>query len=229
MVEIRNTKVYDLEESVIASRNAMRTEMPEYSKEEFENSLKRAIKLVQASNKSPNVKCHDNFLTGIRVSFDIKYPQYITPELQRYHWIDIVCSSSKMHRLMFRKADESCNEYTPQESVDALQRAIDQYRTIQEKQDFDRWEFHLRSGKVIVDRNKEDALYHARMIAMSACPMGYELFMRVSTNYKQLQTIYWQRHDHRLKEDWGAVCEFIMTLPYAAEFILGSVEKYGRP
>ena len=39
MVEIKNIKVYDLEESVIACRNAMRTEMPEYTKEEFDKSL----------------------------------------------------------------------------------------------------------------------------------------------------------------------------------------------
>ena len=39
MVEIKNVKVYDLEESVIACRNAMRTEMPEYTKEEFDKRI----------------------------------------------------------------------------------------------------------------------------------------------------------------------------------------------
>lgn len=81
MLEVTNIKVYDLEESVIACRNAMRISPPEYTKEEFEKSLERAIKLCQ----SPTNSAHCNFLSGIRVSFDIKYPNYISPELQRYH------------------------------------------------------------------------------------------------------------------------------------------------
>ena len=63
--------------------------------------------------------------------------------------------------------------------------------------------------------------YENRMLLLSNCPMGLQLFMRISTNYKQLQTIYWQRVNHRLKEDWGSFCEFILSLPYANEFILG--------
>lgn len=224
MVEIRNAKVYDLKESVIASRNAMRTEMPEYTDEEFSKSLERAIKLVQASKKSPNVKCHDNFLTGIRVSFDIKYPQYFTPELQRYHWIDIVTSSSKMHKLVAMRIDEACNEYVDKERVEATQRDCDLYNHIVERH-IETMEFHLRNGEVRVAKTYDDCLYYARIIALSNCPLGLELFMRVSTNYKQLQTIYWQRHDHRLKEDWGAACGFIRSLPYAKELIIGEVKS----
>ena len=95
MVKITHINVYDLKESIIACRNAMRLEIPEYTDEEFEKSFERAKKLVQAS-KNGEVKCHDNFLTGIRVSFDITYPQYWTPEFQRYHFADIVTSSSKI-------------------------------------------------------------------------------------------------------------------------------------
>lgn len=104
MVEISNITVSEVKESVIACRNAMRTEMPEYTDEEFEKSLPRAIKLVEASRNGV-VKCHDNFLTGIRVAFDIKYPNYFTPELQRYHFLDIVTSSSKMHKLVKMNMD----------------------------------------------------------------------------------------------------------------------------
>ena len=51
--------------------------------------------------------------------------------------------------------------------------------------------------------------------------MGVELFVRVSTNYKQLQTMYWQRKEHKLKEDWGEFCKFVEQLPYAKELIIG--------
>ena len=81
MTEIKDVKVYDLEECIVASGYAMRTEPINYKEEN--KSLKhyqRCINLVQAS-KNSDVHCHDNFLTGIRVSFDIKYPQYLSTEM----------------------------------------------------------------------------------------------------------------------------------------------------
>lgn len=88
MLEISNVNVYDLVNSVIASGNAMRI-VPlvitdDNRQEEFEKGLKRMITLVNTSMNT-DVHCHDNALTGIRVSFDVKYPQYWTPEFQRYH------------------------------------------------------------------------------------------------------------------------------------------------
>ena len=69
--------------------------------------------------------------------------------------------------------------------------------------------------------DRPDLKYEYFMLVISNCPLGLELFMRVSTNYKQLQTIYHQRKNHQLKEDWGAFCDFIKGLPYAKEFITG--------
>lgn len=46
--------------------------------------------------------------------------------------------------------------------------------------------------------------------------------MRVSTNYLQLKTIYKQRRNHKLKEDWGAICNMIEELPYP-ELIIGDI------
>ena len=229
MLEIHNAKIYDLKESVIACRNAMRLEMPEYTEEEFEKGLERAKKLVQASKKSPNVKCHDNFLTGIRVSFDLKYTQYITKQCQRYHWFDYVSSSSLMHRLVKMDVDSACNKYVSRASVEQLQKDIDEYNEIacmeHYPNDGNPLVFELRDGTLLEAETKGDALYYAYMKCISDCPMGFELFVRVSTNYKQLQTIYWQRKDHKLKEDWGEFCKFIENLPYAKEFITGDTEK----
>lgn len=209
MVEISNVRVYDLKQSVIACRNAMRTEMPEYTEEEFEKSLPRAIKLVEASRNGV-VKCHDNFLTGIRVSFDIKYPNYFTPELQRYHFLDIVTSSSKMHKLVKMDMDACFNEYVTDESKKQMKRLIAEYNELNDKMPpFDEFREH------------ETKVYKAFMRIVSNCPLGVELFMRCSTNYKQLQTIFHQRKNHKLKEDWGAFCDFIRGLPYAKEFITG--------
>ena len=212
MLEIKNTRVYDLKESIISCRNAMRLEMPEYTEEEFEKGLERAKKLVKASKNSPNVKCHDNFMTGIRVSFDMKYTQYITKQFQRYHWFDYVSSSSLMHRIIKMDFSKCCNKYVTQESIDQMKRLIDDYNRINEETPPYIEETVQTHGQ---------ALYEAWMKVLSNCPMGAELFVHVSTNYKQLQTIYFQRLGHKLKEDWGVFTNWVESLPYAHELIIG--------
>lgn len=189
MVTVSNVKVYDLEESVIACRNAMRVTLPQYTKVEFEKSLSRAIQLAN----TPDCSGHQTFLCGIRVSFDLKYPNYISPELQRYHFFDIVTSSSKMHKLIEMDMDMCFNKYTPKEMIELMKKYINIY--------------------------KENKTYENFMTCISACPQGIELFMRCSTNYLQLKNIYKQRKNHKLKEDWGAICNMIEHLPYFKEFI----------
>lgn len=191
MVTIENVRVYDLKESLIASRNAMRLTPPEYTDEEFAASWKRAKTLAHAKSGSG----HDNWLKGVRVSFDIKYPNYFTPELQRYNFVDIVTSSSKMHRLVQMDMDTSFNKYVSEYSKNLMRELIEDY-------------------------NREPS-YENFMAVVSNCPMGLELFMRCSTNYLQLKTIYRQRKGHKLKEDWGAFLSFIEDLPYAKELIIG--------
>lgn len=225
MINIENVKVYDLKESVIASGNAMRLEPVEYTDEEFEKGLKRMSRLVRAS-QSGNVRCHDNALTGIRVSFDITYPQYWTPEFQRYHFADIVTSSSKMHRLLKMDLNKACNKYVSQEIIDIVKKDIERYNRIADEEwneEYNGATFYLRNGEYLITENRDEALYWAFMKCISDCPMGLELFMRVSTNYKQLQTIYFQRKHHKLREDWGAFIEFIEKLPYAKELIIGEI------
>lgn len=227
MLQITKYKVYDLIESVIASGNAMRTEPIErYTSIEFEKGLARMKKLVKAS-KNGNVHCHDNALTGIRVSFDIIYPQYWTPEFQRYHFADIVTSSSKMHRLLQMDLRKSCNKYVSGKTINLLEGYIREYNSALNNSDnamYVNMSFKYRDGSIEYCKDKQDYLYKLWMVIISNCPMGLELFMRVSTNYKQLQTIYHQRKNHKLKEDWSAFCKWIESLPYFEELILGEDE-----
>jgi hypothetical protein len=197
MVEISNIKVYDLKESVIAARNAMRLTPPEYTDEEFEASLPRAIKLAN----TPQGSGHSTFLCGIRVAFDIKYPAYFSPELQRYHFNDIVCSSSKMHRLVNMNMDLCFNEYVTEDSKSMMKNLIQIYN--------------------------RDKSYENFMRVLSNCPLGIELFMRCTTNYLALRTIYHQRKHHKLKSDWveGFCKNFVEKLPYANEFIIGNLNN----
>ena len=195
MLQIDNWKVYDLKESVIACRNAMRITPAQITDEEFNASMPRAIMLAN----SPSGSGHQTFLSGIRVSFDIKYPNYISPELQRYHWIDIVSSSSKMHRLSSMDMDSCFNKYVTDESKEQMKRLVKKFNETKSYEDF--------------------------MVMLSNCPQGIELFMRVSTSYLQIRTIVHQRYNHKLREDWGAFIDFARDLPYAREFIFGELKQ----
>lgn len=196
MLKTYNVKVYDLKESVIASGLAMRTELPEYTDEEFEKGLKRMIKL----SNTPMGSGHQTALSGIRVSFDLKYPNYISPELQRYHFLDVITSSSKMHKLIEMDLDLCFNEYVTEESKALMKKYVADY--------------------------KKDKSYESFMVVLSNCPQGIELVMRCSTNYLQLKTIYRQRRHHKLLEDWqeGFCKGFIEKLPYAHELIMCDTE-----
>lgn len=193
MVDITNIRVSDFKESVIASRNPMRLTPPTYTDEEYQESLERAIKLA----KAPQGSGHDNWLCGVRVSFDIKYPAYFSPELQRYHFNDIVSSASKMHRLTSMNMDACFNKYVTEDSKAQMKNLIQIYN--------------------------RDKSYENFMRVLSNCPLGVELFMRCTTNYLQLKTIYNQRKSHRLKEDWqeGFIGGLIKNLPYHKELIIG--------
>lgn len=193
MLEIKNWMVYDLKESVIACRNAMRLEEPQYTVEEFEKSLPRAMKLAKCGGGSG----HSNFRKGIRVSFDIKYPNYISPEMQRYGFLDIVCSQSKMHRLTKMDMDACFNEYVCSTAK--------------------------RMMKVLISKYNRNPCYDTFMRVLSNCPQGIELFMRCSTNYEQLATIYRQRKNHKLHE-WHIFCDWIEKLPYSHELIICDYE-----
>lgn len=226
MLEITNINVYDLKECVIASGNAMRIEAPQYTDEEFEKGFERCKKLVKHGGGSG----HTNFRTGIRVSFDMKYTQYITKQFQRYHWFDYVTSSSLMHRITKMDFSKCCNKYVSIPSKALMKELVETYNLIcNNRENKDVYDDLVKSYAVMLDYyfgeklkeniTPDELLYDCYMRIISNCPMGTELFVRVSTNYEQLATIYRQRKNHKLKEDWGAFMEFIDTLPYAEELI----------
>lgn len=211
MLEITNVRTYDIEESIIASGNAMRTEPCGYTGQELEKAVVRCRRLVRAS-MTGKVKSHDNFLTGCLVSFDLRYPQYFSIELQRYHFLQIVSSSSKMHKILKMDFGKCCNEYVDVETRKHMEFLVKQYNGIEESK-----------GSYDSEEQYEETRYRQWMRIVSNCPMGLELFMRVTTNYKQLQTIYFQRRNHKLRE-WHTFCDWIKTLPYS-ELITGEACK----
>lgn len=202
MLEIKNTEVFGLERTILASGNSFaKTDINTTSYNNWpvsEKDIKRASKL------GGSIECHqshDSFLKGIIVQFDVRYPQYWSMEAQRYHWFDIVMSSSKMHRLV----------YLASQSNDEFKRQFNKYvddDVILKCQNYARNYNSCES---------QDEKYTQFMKLISNLPMGYELWMTISTNYLQLKTMYIQRKDHKLKEDWGVFCDWCLSLPMFSE------------
>ena len=135
---------------------------------------------------------HDNFLNGIIVQFDLTFSIKAWVELQRYHFIDFVSSQSTMHCISKMDIKQMCNEYVSDVVIAEVERLKDVY--LNDK----------------TDENYLGLLYNI--------PTGFELTARMTTNYRQLKTMYMQRKTHQLP-DWHKFCDFIKELPYAKELI----------
>lgn len=211
MLKIINTKVYGIEESLIASGYPMvASEIQEMEYDDHgkaiitDKDFNRATRLGNVAGSTG----HDNFLKGIIVQFDVTYPQYWTPQFQRYSFHDIVSSTSKMHKLTKMNIKDACNKYVDQAVIDNLNKWIDIFNSFE-------------AGQTNVTVNGEEySKYEIYMKVISNTPLGFEQTMRVTSNYLQLKTIYFQRKTHKLKEDWGNFCNWCETLPYFKEFAI---------
>lgn len=206
---VSNVKIYDLEESLIASGYPMRTEVGMRDVED--KDVKRGIKLVDAT-KTGNT-AHHQFLTGIRVNFDLTCSNKMWVEAERYRFLEFVSSQSTMHRITKFNLDECYNEYVDSQIIKIMKAKIADYNFWIEEPE-----------KVMNDYSIDKEEYDKRLKRMYleilySNPAGFTLTARMTTNYRCLRNIYIQRHNHRLPE-WRAFCKWIETLPYAEEFLI---------
>ena len=188
--KIEKIVVYGLNKSIIASGNAMRTTMQDNELEANEKDLKRAINL--GTTKSG--EGHDNFLNGVIVQFDLYAPLYMWKQLQRYHFLDFISSQSTMHRLAKFNIKEQCVSDVDERILERYQQLLNEY---------------------IYNDKKENW-----RTLVASLPCGFVLGATMTTNYRQLKTIYNQRKHHKLKE-WHEFCRWCETLPYFKELCLG--------
>lgn len=134
---------------------------------------------------------HDNFLNGIIVQFDLTFSIKAWVEAERYHFLDFVSSQSTMHRIAKFDPEVQCNEYVHFGIISIVKGLVDCYND-----------------------NPTPENYLALLYNI---PVGFRLTARMTTNYRQLKTIYQQRRTHRLPE-WRTFCAWLETLPYS-EFI----------
>lgn len=185
MAKIEKVQVYGLEESFVASGFSRLSRKPaDYSEPFSEQHTKRVGRLSKTAIGSG----HDNFLNGIVVQFDLTFSTKAWIELQRYHFIDFVSSQSTIQCLREMDIVTYCNEYVDPEIRRILEEKVKQYKEAKTQENFYQMIYNI--------------------------PSGFELMARLSTNYRQLKTIYHQRRNHVLK-DWQVFCDWVETLPYS--------------
>ena len=135
----------------------------------------------------PRGSAHDNFLHGILVAFDLTCSNKMWIEAERYHFFEIVSGQSTMHKVT--------------KIVDSGNMVFNEYVTDEMK--------HII--KDLTAAYELDPTPEKYLTLLYNIPSGLELTDSVVTNYGQLKTIWYQRHNHRLPE-WRKFCEWILGL-----------------
>lgn len=213
-MRVSNVDVTGLSQSIIAASYPFKTETPidddfDYEVDKLDHSIlfgsqglvpharNRVEKsLIRAGNlaQTPKGSAHDQFLTGINVSFDLECTNKMWVEMERYRFVFFVSSQSTMHRMDKFDFDTSYIEYVDSRVIDIMKDLKAEYDRTGDREDF------------------------FRLIYTN--PAGFKLTARLTTNYRSLKTIYSQRRGHKLKE-WQDFCKWIETLPLAEELIIG--------
>lgn len=198
-MKFENVRVYDLDESIIASGYPMRT-TTEMRKVE-DGDIKRVLNLTKASNGNG---AHGQWLTGVRVSFDLTFTNKAWVEAERYRFLEFVSSQSTMHRITKFNLRDQYNKYVDSRIIDIIQEKVNEYNRLA-----------ALPNKTEERQKMMDELY---LQILYSNPAGFELTARLTTNYRCLLNIYIQRHKHRLPE-WREFCEELLHLPMFSELV----------
>lgn len=204
---VSNIRIYDLDECFHASGYPMRTSTE--WEEARESELKRGVNLSQAADWQG---AHDQFLTGIRVSFDLTFTNKAWVEAERYRFLEFVSSQSTMHRITKFDLRNQYNEYVDPRIIEIMEEKVAQHNKLLAElaQTSTDDEYNRERLKNLITQKYLEILY--------SNPAGFMLTARLTTNYRCLKNIWRQRRNHRLPE-WRAFCKWIETLPYAKELI----------
>ncbi len=157
---------------------------------DLDDSLTPGVKALAQCEKGTG---HDNWLNGVLVQFDLTYTVKAWTEAERYHFLDFVSSQSTMHRIAQFDLDKQYDEHVDPRIIEIVKELRDRYNETKGPEDY------------------------LRLLMSNPC--GFKLTAGMTTNYRQLKTIYAQRRTHRLPE-WREFCAWIEMLPMA-ELITG--------
>ena len=202
MLKTERTSVMNLENAIRGARNPMNFWAKSDSAYDEagnyilgENDLALAKKLCRAGSD------HRKFVRQILVSVDITAPLYWWKEFDTYKVATVANSTSTMHKIHAKPFE------TADFSVDKLSDgALAAFRTYMDYMEQTRRRF-------VETKDKHDWYDLIQLL-----PSSYNQLRTVTMNYETLINIYYARRAHKLDE-WHVFCDWILTLPYAADLI----------
>lgn len=194
--QISNAKVFALHDSIRRAKFPMSV-----SPGDLDKNLTNGIRALAQSKAGEG---HDNWLTGVIVQFDFSFSNKGWVEAERYHFFDIISSQSTMHRITKFDLDEAYNEYVDKEIVQIMKHKVEEYNSL------------------VASDAPPESIREKYLEVLYNNPAGFQVTAGMTTNYRQLKTIYAQRKSHRLPE-WRAFCKWIESLPHS-ELITGKEE-----
>lgn len=200
-MRISNCKVYDLEESIVASGYPMRTDLQPRGMNN--GDLNRIFNLTKASHDNG---AHGQWLTGVRVNFDLTFSNKAWVEAERYRFLEFVSSQSTMHRICKFDVKNQYNKYVDPRIVKIMEEKVKAYNDMAENKPD-------QEAPEDVKKKYAEELKEKYLEVLYSNPSGFELTARLTTNYRCLLNIYNQRKDHRLPE-WREFCSELEELPY---------------
>lgn len=206
---VSHAKVYGLDESIRRAKFPMSVDTDQLSTE--------MTKGIKALAQSAHGAAHDQWLTGVIAQFDLTFSNKGWVEAERYHFLDFVSSQSTMHRITKFDLNKAYNEYVDERIVEIMKEKVREYNEFCTSWEADpilqNQEFPAETrDRISEELEKEKKRKYLEILCSN--PAGFEITAGITTNYRQLKTIYNQRKNHRLPE-WRVFCRWIETLPHS--------------
>ena len=141
---------------------------------------------------------HNSMFKGVTFNMVIDFPLYWLKEYQRYHFTDIISSQSTMHKILEFNLDDMFTDEVDPRAVEIIKDLKEQYNLEQ-------------------DKDKKKVIWR-RLI--NTLPDGFHMSMGITMNYLQAISIYKQRKNHKLKQEWGVLCQWFEDLPLFKTFMI---------
>lgn len=202
MIKISKTSVMNMENAMRGARNPLNSwnRMDSRYDEDGnfilgENDRNLARRLVRAGSD------HRKFIRQIFVSVDFDAPLYWWKEYDTYKIATVANSTSTMHKIAARpfELDDFSHDHMNETALESLKATIAVLEQLRQE--------YLQS--------KDKQVWYSMIQLL---PTSYHQLRTCSFNYETLVNIYHARKNHKL-EEWHTVCDWIRTLPYAADLI----------
>ena len=202
MIKISKTSVMNMENAMRGARNPLNSwnRMDSRYDEDGnfilgENDRNLARRLVRAGSD------HRKFIRQIFVSVDFDAPLYWCKEYDTYKIATVANSTSTMHKIAAKpfELDDFSHDHMNETALESLKATIAVLEQLRQE--------YLQS--------KDKQVWYSMIQLL---PTSYHQLRTCSFNYETLVNIYHARKNHKL-EEWHTVCDWIRTLPYAADLI----------